>query len=415
MKKHISKLKIPMQVKHLISIGGNALIRQLAVQGVDVPSNLIINSAIYKVNIDPVLPILSDGIDKCFTHLNSIVHNKVTFDGRETKFRPSLDSSLGMVIDATVYKGSPIILVIANNNNQSGHGVISDRLQSTAYFATINTPNHIKTLHEFIDRLLVISDNENDLVRDPLTMVVSFNGKNTPPLLAVRDKPLKTFSDVFINKEQLQTITDHIDAFKQKRRWFYDNKISSHFGIILYGEPSTGKSSIAQAISSYLNSDTYMVSGDDIMELPALLSSMSNYGRNGRYRCIIVEDIDCGVTDRRNENKDNNDKDNKKSGLASLLNSLDGYAAPNDVVFIFTTNHIQKLDPALIRPGRIDLKLEIKYATEETLNEFIKYHYGEDACLPAGYRIKSNVSFATLQTLVMIDKTCDEIIEYCKQ
>jgi hypothetical protein len=101
-------------------------------------------------------------------------------------------------------------------------------------------------------------------------------------------------------------------------------------------------------------------------------------------------------------------------GLASVLNTIDGIGAPTNTIFIFTTNHVEKLDPALIRPGRIDLKLEIKPVCVETFTQFMKKHYGEDVSIPKDLKIKSGISFAELQTMVMGKKTPEEIIKHVK-
>lgn len=101
-------------------------------------------------------------------------------------------------------------------------------------------------------------------------------------------------------------------------------------------------------------------------------------------------------------------------GLASVLNTIDGIGAPTNTIFIFTTNHVEKLDPALIRPGRIDLKLEIKPVCVETFTQFMKKHYGEDVSIPADLKIRKGISFAELQTMVMGKKTPSEIIKHVK-
>jgi ATP-dependent 26S proteasome regulatory subunit len=96
------------------------------------------------------------------------------------------------------------------------------------------------------------------------------------------------------------------------------------------------------------------------------------------------------------------------------LNSIDGVCAPFNVVFIFTTNHIEKLDPALLRPGRIDLCVEIKPVCLETFTEFMIHHFG-DIKIPKTLKIKDGITFAKLQLMVMNHASPKEIMDYVKE
>ena len=93
---------------------------------------------------------------------------------------------------------------------------------------------------------------------------------------------------------------------------------------------------------------------------------------------------------------------------------MDGMNSPENVIWIFTTNHIDRLDPALIRPGRIDKKIEIGYVDNETFSEFLMHHYGKG--LESGYEVGGGLTFASIQTDVMLGMTYEEILEkYCNQ
>jgi hypothetical protein len=134
------------------------------------------------------------------------------------------------------------------------------------------------------------------------------------------------------------------------------------------------------------------------------------------YRTIVIEDIDCGFKDVRASflNKEILPEDQKEelkrgSGFASLLNSLDGINAPSNTIYVFTTNHIEKLDPALVRPGRIDLKLEIGDVCRETFDMFCLRHYGKT--YDGDIKFKSGITFAKLQNEVMVGKSLDELVK----
>ena len=77
-----------------------------------------------------------------------------------------------------------------------------------------------------------------------------------------------------------------------------------------------------------------------------------------------------------------------------------------------TTNHVEMLDPALIRPGRIDLMVEMKTAVTETLEQFLKFHY-PNTKIPTITSVRDGITFAELQTKVLQGYSVEDIIAYC--
>ena len=102
---------------------------------------------------------------------------------------------------------------------------------------------------------------------------------------------------------------------------------------------------------------------------------------------------------------------NSRGGFAQLLNYLDGTDSPENVIFVFTTNHIETLDPALIRPGRCDLKIEITSICEETLNQFMKFHFNKEL---HDIKIPEGLTFAYLQNELIRGASFEEMCEYIR-
>ena len=84
------------------------------------------------------------------------------------------------------------------------------------------------------------------------------------------------------------------------------------------------------------------------------------------------------------------------------MNVIDGVLSPAGAIFVMTTNHIEKLDPALIRPGRVDLKMHITYADRDQKRELYKRFFPEKECLSK--HLENKMTMADLQQILMEEK-----------
>lgn len=139
-------------------------------------------------------------------------------------------------------------------------------------------------------------------------------------------------------------------------------------GILLYGAPGTGKTSISKAIAKELDTDLYVVNMGDFNEeqIERIKTEMDNCDEDTSV--ILLEDIDCIFSTRYNLKTENQQK-----AAQLLLQFLDGVFSIPNTVFIATTNHIENLDPALIRDGRFDMKIEMKNLSKETATKMCKH------------------------------------------
>lgn len=181
--------------------------------------------------------------------------------------------------------------------------------------------------------------------------------------------------DEDLKKEILADIAEYL--MPRTRRWYANRGIPYRRGYLLYGAPGTGKSSLSLALAGRFGLAIYIVSLNSPMmneeNLASLFSELPT-------RCVVLlEDIDtAGLTHTREEEDEPVVKKVKKSSegsivvaekekegkisLSALLNVLDGVASQEGRVLIMTTNHVDKLDEALVRPGRVDMKIEFKLA-----------------------------------------------------
>ncbi|XP_057494731.1 AAA-ATPase At3g50940-like [Actinidia eriantha] len=191
-----------------------------------------------------------------------------------------------------------------------------------------------------------------------------------------------TFETLAMDVELKSTIMEDLERFVRRRDLYRKVGKAWKRGYLLYGPPGTGKSSLIAAMANYLKFDVYDLELTDIRDnsdLRGLLVGTAN-------RCIlVVEDIDCGLdldTDRQAEerfvkmlqsdqgrqaqtiNIVRKEKPNKVT-LSGLLNFIDGLwsSCGDERIIVFTTNHKDRLDPALLRPGRMDVHIHMSFCT----------------------------------------------------
>lgn len=301
-------------------------------------------------------------------------------------------------------------------------------------FITITTLNNKKMIHDmkrWLKKLIKESEQERcEMIDSSNTLELSSNCDDI-----TRSMKKRSMETVFIDEKIKKDIMDSLDAFVSNREWYDDNFIPYHYGILLHGPAGTGKSTLIRAIiTEYykkyskqgytIENPSYLTSPSDLLHLDE-----SGYGGTWAPRIIIIEDIDATVLKKRvpeeEEEKAANDvpdeympqyRLHKQSmyypdltSLSEILNKMDGVANVENVIYIFTTNHIENLDPALTRPGRIDKIVEIKMPRREDYDAFIFYHFKKH--IPDNIVIRTSKLIAELQTDIVCKKTYDEMIE----
>lgn len=211
----------------------------------------------------------------------------------------------------------------------------------------------------------------------------------------------KTFDDIYIpEKPQVELLLNK-----------FQNKEFRNLGLLLYGEGGTGKTSLIKIIANKTKRHIINIKLSNIKNLKELMSIFfnpsikvcenSHVSIHFNKRLYIFEDIDAetDIVFKRSETpsetssetdfsflKNTNideDKINKfisswdvnKLKLADLLNIFDGILELHDTIYIMTTNHPDKLDPALIRPGRINMRLELKKMIKSEMMKMFSYKY----------------------------------------
>lgn len=205
--------------------------------------------------------------------------------------------------------------------------------------------------------------------------------------------------------ELITYLKNTIDAFVAKESWYSDHQIPYQLGILLYGPPGTGKTSLIKAIACYMNKDICYVQ-DEVSLIKAVGEVKSEI--------IVAEEVDTMYLTKR--------EDTKKEGvnqdliemlgsatLGKLLNALDGVITNHGRIIIMTTNHESTLDPALIRPGRIDIHLRIDFVCSETFNLLIgKFFKSEHKAKT--FKMENKITPVMIQNDIILGLSYEEVI-----
>ena len=174
---------------------------------------------------------------------------------------------------------------------------------------------------------------------------------------------------VILKEGQMDRIVGYLKDFLDNRPAYQKADIPFRTGILLSGDPGSGKSSTALAIANELRMNVYIIALSSLLNDEALNDCFQNVPANS---IIILEDIDIASAV-----KDRDADDSTGVTMAGMLNVLDGFQSPPGVITIMTTNRKDVLDPAMIRPGRVDLEEVLDCLDSYQLEGLCKYFMGK--------------------------------------
>jgi chaperone BCS1 len=190
-----------------------------------------------------------------------------------------------------------------------------------------------------------------------------------------------------------------VQEFSKSQAWYVDRGIPYRRGYLLHGPPGCGKSSFIMALAGaleynicILNLNERGLTDDKLNMLLSVAPPRS---------IILLEDVDAAFAKREAKEMA------YTVTFSGLLNCLDGVASTEERIVFMTTNHIDRLDPALIRPGRVDVKAEIGEADEGQVYSMFKRFYPDHLELVGDFTSSSaalSMSMAHLQGIFLMHK-----------
>ncbi|MCJ1407489.1 hypothetical protein MMC19_001560 [Ptychographa xylographoides] len=245
------------------------------------------------------------------------------------------------------------------------------------------------------------------VVRRPATKELRSRGRN--PWTKVATRPSRPMDTVVLEHNQKEQVLADINEYlhPSSPRWYANRGIPYRRGYLFYGAPGTGKTSLSFAIAGIFGLDIYCIS---LLEPTLTEEDLGLLFNNLPRRCVVLlEDIDSAGLARRDEpeanekptnvkddgnsqigveiakafksvqkESDKNKNNNQGISLSGLLNAIDGVASHEGRVLVMTTNFQDKLDDALIRPGRVDMKVGFGLASRTQIRKLFIRMYSAD-------------------------------------
>merc|ERR1719445_587581 len=224
-------------------------------------------------------------------------------------------------------------------------------------------------------------------------------------VMKVDKAPLESYADIGGLEQQIQEIKESVELPMTHPEIYEDIGIKPPKGVILYGPPGTGKTLLAKAVAHETSATFLRLVGSELIQKyagdgPKLVRELFRVADENAPSIVFIDEIDA-VGTKRYDSTSGGEREIQRTML-ELLNQLDGFDARGEVKVIMATNKIDTLDPALLRPGRIDRKIEFPLPDEKTKRKIFdiqtaKMTLAEDVNLDA--YIDANSSGADIKAI----------------
>ena len=247
------------------------------------------------------------------------------------------------------------------NRNDNNGGGVNTAFQSDVYLYFFGRYSN-RWFNRFGEKL-----KENVKDEKIITSFTVTTGNDGYWYCTAKEIAARKFNTLYFDNNIDKQITDHLDKWLATKPVFKERGLIFKTGILLYGSPGTGKSSIATAIASYLGCDMIIIDTSTFDKLKINEVTNSIDADDDMY-VVLLDEVDALFKSR----DDDKLTDEKKKEVDKLLAFLDSPQSPNNVVFVATTNYIDHLDMAVRRKGRFDKEFEVLDISQDTARKMCK-------------------------------------------
>ena len=242
-----------------------------------------------------------------------------------------------------------------------------------------NGPEFYVGIMSFVDKDL-LEPGCSVLLHHKTHAIVGVLADDTDPMVSVMklDKaPTESYADIGGLESQIQEIKESVELPLTHPELYEEMGIRAPKGVILYGVPGTGKTLLAKAVANQTSATFLRIVGSELIQKylgdgPKLVRELFRVAEENAPSIVFIDEIDA-IGTKRYDSTSGGEREIQRTML-ELLNQLDGFDERGDVKVIMATNRIESLDPALIRPGRIDRKIEFPLPDTKTKRHIFKLH-----------------------------------------
>ncbi|KAI9013090.1 P-loop containing nucleoside triphosphate hydrolase protein [Gaertneriomyces semiglobifer] len=270
-------------------------------------------------------------------------------------------------------------------------------------------PEYYVNIMSFVDKD-VLEPGCSILMHHKSLSVVGVLADDTDPavsVMKVEKAPTESYADIGGLEQQIQEIKEAVELPLTHPELYEEMGINPPKGVILYGSPGTGKTLLAKAVANQTSATFLRIVGSELIQKylgdgPKLVRELFRVAEEHAPSIVFIDEIDA-VGTKRYDSTSGGEREIQRTML-ELLNQLDGFDSRGDVKVIMATNRIESLDPALIRPGRIDRKIEFPLPDVKTKRRIFGIHtsrmtLGEDVDLEEFVMAKDDLSGADIKAI----------------
>ncbi|AGF57912.1 MULTISPECIES: ATP-dependent metallopeptidase FtsH/Yme1/Tma family protein [Clostridium] len=284
-------------------------------------------------------------------------------------------------VSTVVVNSSPKMTIILNNgdkyytDNPHTDTLVEKLLLKGIEVKNENTPPLTKSIPSGIFVLSIISI--------MAMLLYKVKGKNSVTSIEMQDfskdqKNALDFNAVAGNEEAKESLMDIVDFLKNPEKYQkYGARMPK--GVILYGDPGTGKTLLAKAVAGEAGVPFYALSGSDFVQVyvgvgAARVRNLFKKAKTQGKAVIFIDEIDA-IGKARSNGKNGSSNDEKDQTLNALLTEMSGFGQDDGIVVIAATNRLDMLDKALLRPGRFDRHIEVSLPDVNAREKILSLHF----------------------------------------